>query len=200
MNVVESVRPGSSTVNGPPATVTSGSLTVTFVAAAGNNGPVAPESYPAAYKDVIAVTAVNKDLENYRGANRGSYVDLSAPGVKIWTALPDGKEGFRTGTSFAAPFVTGIVAVRLAANPHWTSKEELLKGLTIRDLGPPGTDPIYGRGLAVAPQSCAAKAQIAKKVAPATPAAAAASMFSFGSLTVIPEPRATGTGRPRRPS
>ena len=163
---------------------------VTFVAAAGNNGPVAPESYPAAYKDVIAVTAVNKDMVNYRGANRGSYVDLSAPGVKIWTALPDGKEGFRTGTSFAAPFVTGIVAVSLAGNPHWTSKEELLKGLTIRDLGPPGMDPIYGRGLAVAPQSCSTKARIAKKPAPAAPAAA--SMFSFGSLTVTPEPAAIG--------
>ncbi len=61
---------------------------VTFVAAAGNFGPTASPSYPAAYKEVIAVTAITKDGLNYIGANRGDYIDLAAPGVKIWTALP----------------------------------------------------------------------------------------------------------------
>lgn len=49
---------------------------VTFVAAAGNFGPTAAPSYPAAYKEVIAVTAITKDGGNYPNANRGDYVDL----------------------------------------------------------------------------------------------------------------------------
>ena len=55
---------------------------VTFVAAAGNFGPTAAPSYPAAYKEVIAVTAITKDGGNYPSANRGDYVDLAAPGVQ----------------------------------------------------------------------------------------------------------------------
>jgi subtilisin family serine protease len=61
---------------------------ILLVAAAGNDGPGAGPSYPAAYDQVIAVTAVNKNLQNYRYANRGSYIDIAAPGVAIWTALP----------------------------------------------------------------------------------------------------------------
>ena len=82
-----------------------------FVAAAGNGGPTAPAAYPAAYKDqVIAVTAVDRSQRVYDHANRGDYIDVAAPGVRIWTALPNNKEGAVSGTSFAAPFVTAIVA------------------------------------------------------------------------------------------
>ena len=42
-----------------------------FTAAAGNDGPTAGPAYPAAYPQVIAVTAVTKDLRNYPYANRG---------------------------------------------------------------------------------------------------------------------------------
>lgn len=117
----------------------------TFVAAAGNFGPTAPASYPAAYDGVIAVTAINKDGANYFAANRGTYIDVAAPGVKVWTALPDGKEGFRTGTSFAAPFVTGLLAA-FDIKSH--------SQLPAYDLGPPGDDQIFGRGLAVTSHSC----------------------------------------------
>jgi hypothetical protein len=129
---------------------------VIFVAAAGNQGPVAPPSYPAAYPDVIAVTAVNRKGENYRHANRGTYIDVSAPGVDVLAALPDGRTGYKTGTSFAAPFVTAIVATQQAASMTTRAvwKPELLSHMTVRDLGPPGPDPIYGQGLALAPASC----------------------------------------------
>jgi hypothetical protein len=127
---------------------------VVFVAAAGNQGPTAPPSYPAAYSQVIAVTAVNKKLENYRHANRGTYVDVAAPGVEIWTALPDSREGYRTGTSFAAPFMTAVVAAGFDAKPGNLPKAELLNHLNLHDLGPAGRDPIYGRGLVQAPKSC----------------------------------------------
>ena len=59
---------------------------IVVVAAAGNNGPGAEPSYPAAYPGVIAVTAVDQNLNVYRRATQGAYVDLAAPGVNIWTA------------------------------------------------------------------------------------------------------------------
>jgi hypothetical protein len=126
---------------------------VIFVAAAGNEGPTAPPSYPAAYPQVIAVTAVTKDLRNYRYANRGDHIDLSAPGVEIWTAAPGGRAGYHTGTSFAAPYVTAMLAVE----PPETLREgkaDLLENLAVMDLGQEGRDPIYGRGLLLAPSEC----------------------------------------------
>ncbi len=125
-----------------------------FVAAAGNEGPTAPPSYPAAYPQVIAVTAVTKDLRNYRYANRGDHIDVAAPGVNIWTAMPGGRAGYQSGTSFAAPHVTAILAVE----PRETlqqDKAHMLDGLPVIDLGRQGRDPVYGRGLLKAPSECA---------------------------------------------
>ena len=165
----------------------------TFVAAAGNFGPTATPSYPAAYKEVIAVTAITKDGTIYPGANRGDYIDLAAPGVKIWTALPDGKEGFRTGTSFAAPFVTGVLAASL--NPDKAGKAEVedLRAVKTIDLGPPGIDQIYGRGLAIASSGCGtgyARApeptRTSAQETGALPSGLGANAPSFGVMTVVP--------------
>lgn len=127
---------------------------VIFIAAAGNGGPGAPPSYPAAYPEAIAVTAVNRDLRGYRRANQGDYIDVAAPGVDIWTALPDGRQGYQTGTSFAVPFMTAIVASLYHSLPPSKSRESLLQRISIQDLGQPGPDPIYGRGLVQAPVAC----------------------------------------------
>jgi subtilisin family serine protease len=127
---------------------------VVFVAAAGNEGPGAVPSYPAAYSPVIAVTAIGKDFRSYRFASHGDYIDLAAPGVDIWAAAPGGKQGYQTGTSFATPFVTAVVASIYQSLPH-KSKAAVLHRLTVLDLGPPGPDRVYGRGLVQAPESCA---------------------------------------------
>ena len=126
---------------------------VVFAAAAGNDGPTAEPAYPAAYPQVIAVTALTKDLRNYPYANRGAHIDVAAPGVDIWTAWPEAREGYRSGTSFASPFVTGILAI-YPAEALRGSKDAILEHVNIADLGPPGRDPIYGRGLLQAPSSC----------------------------------------------
>jgi hypothetical protein len=126
---------------------------IVFTAAAGNMGPTASPSYPAAYPSVIAVTAVNSKGENYRQANRGTYINVSAPGVDILTALPQAKQGYRTGTSFAAPFVTAILATGSVHGAN-AAKPQLLKQMALHDLGPPGNDPIFGAGLALAPARC----------------------------------------------
>ncbi len=124
-----------------------------FVAAAGNEGPTAEPSYPAAYPQVIAVTAVTKELHNYRYANRGDHIDVSAPGVDIWTAAPGGRAGYHSGTSFAAPHVTAVLAVE-PPEALKQGKADLLDNLAVMDLGPEGRDPIYGRGLLLAPSEC----------------------------------------------
>jgi len=126
---------------------------VVFVAAAGNNGPRARPSYPAAYKQVIAVTAVNRKLRGYRYANRGSYIDIAAPGVDIWTAMPGRRAGYQTGTSFAVPYVTATVAAIYRHVRHRT-KEGLLRAMATKDLGARGRDQVYGRGLLLAPSRC----------------------------------------------
>ncbi len=126
---------------------------VLIVAAAGNEGPSAGPSYPAAYDQVIAVTAVNKELQGYRYANRGNYIDVAAPGVAIWTALPGAREGFHSGTSFATPYVTASLAAIYATLAAKTHDEALLE-IQTKDLGEPGRDPIFGKGLLVAPSSC----------------------------------------------
>jgi Subtilase family len=136
---------------------------VLFVAAAGNGGPFALPSYPAAYPEVIAVTAVDRNLVGYRHATRGSHIDLAAPGVDIWTALPDKREGPQTGTSFAVPYVTAAAAAvypkeeLVYKGRPLDPKQAVLSRLTTRDLGPAGRDAIYGQGLLQAPAKCADK-------------------------------------------
>jgi subtilisin family serine protease len=124
-----------------------------FVAAAGNDGPAADPAYPAAYPQVIAVTAVGKDMRNYPYANRGPHIDVAAPGVGVWTAVPGSREGYRSGTSFAAPFATAVLSLVSQDRPI-TRKETLLEEAKISPLSPRGGDPIYGRGLLQAPQTC----------------------------------------------
>ncbi len=139
---------------------------IIFVAAAGNDGPTAPPSYPAAYSSVIAVTAVSRDMKSYRHASRGDHIDVAAPGVDIWTALPGGRGTYHSGTSFAVPYVTAVLATAykgLAVK----NKAEFLRRASVLDLGEPGRDPIYGRGLLLAPASCGPERSVVAAI-PAT--------------------------------
>jgi hypothetical protein len=140
---------------------------VAFTAAAGNQGPAAVPSYPAAYPEVVAVTAVGKDMRVYVSANRGPYVDVAAPGVRIWTAIPGARGGYKTGTSFAAPFATAILALQQPDSLS-AAKEELLDRMKAAELGPKGRDPIYGRGLLQAPEECSGLDAPVSVFAPAT--------------------------------
>ena len=118
-----------------------------LVAAAGNNGPRAKPAFPAANPKVIAVTAIDHNLAAYRHANRGGYIDFAAPGVGLQvTTTVRGK--FKSGTSFAAPYITSMIAMQIAkgvrAEPN--ALRASLQKLT-KDLGSPGRDETYGWGL-----------------------------------------------------
>ncbi len=118
---------------------------VLVLAAAGNGGPVAKPMYPAAYDSVVAVTAVDAGGRVFRLANRGDYLDLSAPGVGMLHARAGGGYTASSGTSFAVPFAATVAARLRQLQPG----EDVLKLLidSAEDLGPPGRDDIYGYGL-----------------------------------------------------
>ena len=128
---------------------------VVVVAAAGNGGPSAPPAYPAAYGDVVSVTAVDRELRPYRMANRGEYISFSSPGVQIWSAGEAGSGRRRTGTSFAAAHASAIIAdvVRRGGRADISKALGALQS-TARDLGVPGKDPIFGWGLIQGTPAC----------------------------------------------
>lgn len=118
-----------------------------LVAAAGNNGPFAPAAYPAAYPDVVTVTAVSRDMSVYRWANQGHHVDFAAFGVQIPTAVTGGQVGAQSGTSLAAPVVSAFLACALIETEGDSAQAlDLLKQWSL-DLGEEGHDPVYGYGL-----------------------------------------------------
>jgi subtilisin family serine protease len=119
-----------------------------LIAAAGNGGPGALPAFPAAEPAVIAVTALDAARRLYGSANRGDYIDFAAPGVDVWTARPGGGGAYRTGTSFAAPFVTAVAAAEVARLPRLSAgllRESLRRSAS--DLGAAGRDPEFGWGL-----------------------------------------------------
>ena len=78
---------------------------VLMVAAVGNQGPSAPPLYPAAYTDVIGVTAADSSGKLYRWANRGEQVMFASNGVTVPVAHPDAGMVADSGTSLASPVV-----------------------------------------------------------------------------------------------
>jgi minor extracellular protease Epr len=128
---------------------------IIIVAAVGNGGPNAEPAYPAAYPGVVGVTAVNGRGEVYRRAGQGEHVDLAAPGVEVWTAASVKGARPKTGTSFAAPFVTATAASLLAAEPGLTADEVAARlANSAFDLGDAGRDPVFGHGVVQAARNC----------------------------------------------
>lgn len=124
-----------------------------IVAAAGNDGQNDNfAAYPAAYSkqfpNVIAVSASDIHDAIAQFADTGSYVNVAAPGVGV--EVPQPIRGYRTmdGTSFAAPYVTGTVALVLAAHPDMTAAQVRNRIEATADR-PPATvpDSRYGYGI-----------------------------------------------------
>ena len=116
---------------------------VVIVAAVGNDGPAAPPAYPASYDGVVAVTAVDQRERALIEAGRALHLDYAAPGADIVGMDRRGRSVRLRGTSYATPLVAARISHALARGTNWrrTVDNEAI------DLGEPGLDSTYGRGL-----------------------------------------------------
>ncbi len=144
---------------------------IVLVGSAGNDGNDGLGFYPAAYENVIAVAATDKDdaratwddpktTDVVEKSNAGNWVDVAAPGKDILSTTPTyastcmpnpcyqkNYDGTFSGTSMAAPHVSGLAALLL-------SKDGLISNAQVRneiesrawDLGATGKDPVFGHG------------------------------------------------------
>jgi len=119
---------------------------VLMVAAAGNDG-VSDKMYPAAYDEVIAVAATNQNDQPASFTNFGSWIELAAPGVSIYSTYPNDNYAYLSGTSMACPHVAGLAALVWSCFPNMTSNEvRVWLQETADDLGTQGYDYYYGHG------------------------------------------------------
>jgi len=106
----------------------------TFIVASAGNGTTCdgPTNlvYPAAYDHVFAVTSIGPNDNHERTPGNASTthqhnssVDICAPGYDVAISAAPGWYLTNNGTSFAAPYVTGTVALMVAANPCLTNDE-----------------------------------------------------------------------------
>ncbi|MBI5416768.1 S8 family serine peptidase, partial [Candidatus Poribacteria bacterium] len=120
---------------------------LTLIAPAGNDNQNIP-MYPAAYPEVIAVSATDSNNNRFEVANYGDWVDLSAPGVNIISSSLGGGYKTDSGTSISAAYVAGSAALLYQMFPNLTP-DELMYFLTNTsyDNGDKGFDNYYGNGI-----------------------------------------------------
>jgi len=114
---------------------------VIVVAAAGNSASNNDASavYPASYSgdNLIAVAATDRNDKLASFSNYGkTSVDIAAPGKGIYSTLLNGKYGYYSGTSMAAPHVAGAISLVWDAHPTWTYRQVLNAVLATADAVP----------------------------------------------------------------
>ena len=120
---------------------------ILIVASAGNNGVQQGDSmtYPAKFKEVIAVGAVDEQNNRASFSSAGTEMDLVAPGVNIYSTQKDGTYGIKSGTSMAAPHVAGVAALLWSKNLKLSNST--ISGLLDLSALDIGDATIYGNGL-----------------------------------------------------
>ncbi len=128
---------------------------ITVVCAAGNgdsgnavydNGEIT--SVPGDLSSTISVINVDRNNNKSSTSNYGSMKDISAPGTDIWSTKAGASYGSQSGTSMAAPVVTGVAAMMLSVNPSLdpAAVKDILRA-TATDINTEGYDIYTGYGL-----------------------------------------------------
>jgi hypothetical protein len=112
---------------------------VVVISAAGNNYNT-QRFYPAAYNNVLAVVATNSTDHKADFSSYGTWVDVCAPGVGIYSTWSTGSFIAEDGTSMASPITCGLAALLRAAHPDWTNEDIIntiiISADSIDDLNP----------------------------------------------------------------
>ncbi|MDP2735965.1 MAG: S8 family serine peptidase, partial [bacterium] len=143
---------------------------VLVVVAAGNQGQDTATISPSGLNHVITVAATDTQDKRLGFSNWGKFIKIAAPGEEIISLRarrtdllvmagskeykagraflgPDAKYYHATGTSFAAPFVTGVASLILAKNPRLTPAQvEHMLLMSADDVEAPGWDQLTGYG------------------------------------------------------
>ena len=183
---------------------------VVTVAAAGNESTTAP-SYPAAYQNVISVSAIAIDRSLASYSNSGSTIDVAAPGGDfgpdtngdgfvdfVLSTAADDSSGlidfayvFFAGTSMASPHVAGVIALMKSVNAVLTPgqiDQMLANGDLTDDLGAAGRDNSFGYGLINAQKAVAAAQNAGGAPPPDNPTLGVTpSALNFGAIISVIE-------------
>lgn len=143
---------------------------VLIVVASGNQGRDTATNSPSGLERVITVAATDTNDKRMGFSNWGKYIKLSAPGEEILSLRarrtdllvmaggkdykagraflgPDAKYYHATGSSFSAPFVSGVASLILAKNPRLTPDQlEHALLMSADDIESPGWDQLTGYG------------------------------------------------------
>lgn len=119
---------------------------VVIVAAAGNENTSA-NSYPAAYPNVLGVSALSSSTTRAAFSNYGAYVDVAAPGQQVYSLTNTGGYAYWDGTSFSSPMVAGLAGLIVGRNSTLSAAAvSQIVTSTASDIGDAGRDNYFGWG------------------------------------------------------
>lgn len=123
---------------------------VLIVASSGNRGSgVTQVGAPATIPGVLTVGGVDaRRKDSWSSSSQGISISVAAPSENLMGAIPGDNYAVWSGTSGAAPLVTGLAALIKAKYPNLTSHQIIQRIIeSADDGGEPGRDPIYGFGI-----------------------------------------------------
>ncbi|GAB3280832.1 hypothetical protein GCM10027449_21810 [Sinomonas notoginsengisoli] len=123
---------------------------VVLVAAAGNRvGGNVQVGAPATIPGVLTVAGLDREQKaSIDSSSQGISIGVAAPAEELVGGLPDGQYAQWAGTSGAAPIVSGVAALIRSKWPDMSAAQTINRIIsTAKDVGAPGADPIYGRGI-----------------------------------------------------
>ena len=142
---------------------------VIIVCSTGNDGSTQLH-YPGALPETIGVGSINKGLERSQFSHQNSSIFVTAPGEEVYSIGSRGSVSSSSGTSFAAPFVTGLAALLKEAHPEMNTDDfKAILQASSYDLGAAGYDKEFGWGLIQVPAAIRAAAEHFGTTAPAMP-------------------------------